>query len=70
MSDVSVILWGLGAMGSGIGKILLDKKGITIVGAIDSNPNIFGKSLRHVLGEHGPNITVCQTPEEVISECY
>ena len=35
MKNVKVILWGLGAMGGGIGKMLTKKKGVDIVGAID-----------------------------------
>ena len=35
MENVKVILWGLGAMGGGIGKMLCKKQGVDIVGAID-----------------------------------
>ncbi len=35
MKNVKVILWGLGAMGGGIGKMLCKKQGVDIVGAID-----------------------------------
>ena len=34
MKNVKVILWGLGAMGGGIGKMLAKKQGVDIVGAI------------------------------------
>lgn len=43
MKNVKVILWGLGAMGGGIGKMLTKKKGVDIVGAIDIGDKI-GKS--------------------------
>ena len=36
MKNVKVILWGLGAMGGGIGKMLTKKKGVDIVGATRS----------------------------------
>jgi 2,4-diaminopentanoate dehydrogenase len=49
MSNVNVILCGLGAMGSGIAKMLLDKKGVEIVGAIDSSTEKAGKDLGEVL---------------------
>ena len=50
MRNVRVALWGLGAMGSGIAKLLLDRKGVEIVGACDSAPDKRGHSLFEVLG--------------------
>lgn len=68
MKKVKVILWGLGAMGGGIGKMLAKKKGVDIVGAIDIGQKI-GKSLYDVV----PGIVkgdredvIVGTPEEVI----
>ena len=50
MDKIKVILWGLGAMGGGMGKdILVNKKGLEIVGAIGQNPTKFGKDLGDVL---------------------
>ena len=43
MKNVKVILWGLGAMGGGIGKMLCKKQGVDIVGAIDIGAKL-GKS--------------------------
>ncbi len=68
MEKVKVILWGLGAMGGGMGKdILVNKKGLEIVGAIGQNPAKFGKDLGEVLGI-GKNIgvTVSSNPDEVL----
>ncbi|MBR1990087.1 MAG: dihydrodipicolinate reductase [Firmicutes bacterium] len=48
MENVKVILWGLGAMGGGIGKMLAKKKGVDIVGAIDIGAKL-GKSLYEVV---------------------
>lgn len=48
MKNVKVILWGLGAMGGGIGKMITKKKGIDIVGAIDIGAKV-GKSLYDVV---------------------
>ena len=68
MKNVKVILWGLGAMGGGIGKMLTKKKGVDIVGAIDIGAKV-GKSLYEVV----PGIVkgdredvIVGTPEEVI----
>mgnify|MGYP000891920620 FL=1 len=69
MKEVKVIMWGLGAMGSGMAKMLLKKKGVEIVGGIDMG-NKLGKSLYDILGvdrgDH-PDVIV-GTPEEVIKE--
>ena len=48
MKNVKVILWGLGAMGGGIGKMLCKKQGVDIVGAIDIGAKL-GKSLYDVV---------------------
>ena len=70
MKNVKVILWGLGAMGGGIGKMLTKKTGVDIVGAIDIGDKI-GKSLYDVVPgiERGDREDVIVgTPEDVIKE--
>jgi 4-hydroxy-tetrahydrodipicolinate reductase len=49
MKNVKVIIWGFGAMGSGIAKTLLNRKGIDIVGVGDIGAKV-GKSMFEVLG--------------------
>ncbi|MDR2490742.1 MAG: dihydrodipicolinate reductase [Spirochaetaceae bacterium] len=44
MENVKVIIWGLGAMGSGIAELLLSKKGVDIVGVVGRGDKI-GKSV-------------------------
>ncbi len=48
--DIKIILWGLGAMGSGIARLLLKKKGVRIVAAFDRDPTKAGKDLGELLG--------------------
>lgn len=69
MQNVKVIVWGLGAMGSGMAKMLLKKKGVDIIGAIDIGAKL-GKSMYEVIGvERGDRAEVIVgTPEEVIKE--
>jgi hypothetical protein len=50
MRNVRVALWGLGAMGRGIGELLLKRKGVDIVGVCDLNPAYTGNSLFDLLG--------------------
>ena len=68
MENVKVILWGLGAMGGGIGKMITKKKGVDIVGAIDIGDKL-GKSLYDVVPgmERGDReYVIVGTAEEVI----
>jgi len=50
MSNVKVALWGFGAMGQGIAKVLLTKKGVEITGICDINPALVGKGVFEALG--------------------
>ena len=50
MRNVNVALWGFGAMASGIAKVLLEKEGVTVIGACDIDPNKIGKSIYELLG--------------------
>lgn len=50
MSDrVKVLIWGFGAMGSGMAKALLGKTGVEISGICDMHPQRRGKSMLEVL---------------------
>ncbi len=49
MRKVRVVQWGLGAMGKGIAKLLLSRKGVEIVGVCDRYPGFIGKSLDDIL---------------------
>ncbi|MBE6032097.1 MAG: dihydrodipicolinate reductase [Clostridiales bacterium] len=69
MENVKVIIWGFGAMGSGMAKMLLKKKGVDIVGVIDMGAKL-GKSIYDLLpAERGdrPDVII-GTAEEVIKE--
>lgn len=71
MENVKVALWGFGAMGSGIAKVLLGKKGVDIVGVCDIHPARVGKSIYELLGvergEH-PEVLVNPKIEEVVHD--
>ncbi len=49
-NNIKVVIWGFGAMGSGMAKMLLKKKGVDIVGVCDRHPERVGKSMFEVLG--------------------
>ena len=50
MRNVRVGIWGFGAMGSGMAKMLLKKTGVEIVSVCDMHPDRVGKSIYEVLG--------------------
>ncbi|MEA2016380.1 MAG: 2,4-diaminopentanoate dehydrogenase [Actinomycetota bacterium] len=69
MENIKVVLWGLGSMGSGMGKYLVHKKGIEIVGAIANREEKVGKDLGEILGlDRTMNIKVTNKPETVINK--
>ncbi|MGE5541921.1 MAG: 2,4-diaminopentanoate dehydrogenase [Bacillota bacterium] len=64
---VRVILWGLGSMGTGMGRALMDRQGVEIVGAIRGNPEKAGVDLGDVLGlDERTGVTVSANPGDVI----
>ena len=69
MENVKVIIWGLGAMGSGMADMLLKKKGVDIVGVAGREGKI-GKSMYDFIktpkGDR-PDIII-GSPEEVIKK--
>jgi len=68
---VKVVIWGFGAMGSGMAKMILNKKGIEIVGVCDRNDARVGKDMYELLGvERGDRKPVIVNPniEEVLTE--
>jgi 4-hydroxy-tetrahydrodipicolinate reductase len=69
MQNVKVIIWGLGAMGSGIADMLLKKKGVDIVG-VAGRPGKVGKSMYEFLETprgSRPDVII-GPPEKVITE--
>lgn len=69
--NVKVAIWGFGAMGSGMARMLLKKKGVEIVGVCDMHPERVGKSIFEVLGvEKGDRKEVVINPniDEVLTE--
>lgn len=69
MENVKVIIWGLGAMGSGMAKMLLNKKGVDIVGVAGRGQKL-GKSMYDIIGVErgGRTDVIIGTPEDVIKE--
>lgn len=53
-----ILMWGLGAMGSGMASVLWDNPGVKIVAAVDKRPSIVGKDLGELIGKPTTSIKV------------
>ncbi len=63
MRNIKVALWGFGAMGGGIARVLLQKEGVEITGVCDLHPERVGKSIYDLLSaERGDR------PDVIITE--
>src|SRR6056297_1201311 len=61
---VKVTIWGFGAMGSGMAKMLTNKKGVEIVGVCDLHEDRVGKSMYDILSvDRGDRPEVIINPE-------
>lgn len=66
MSQMRVIIWGLGAMGSGIARALLERENVAVVGALDLNPANAGRTLTEVVGAGHSDVVVSASPAAVV----
>ena len=67
--NVKVIIWGLGSMGKGMAEMILNKKGVEIVGVVARGPKI-GKSMYELLDvERGNRLDLIMgSNEDVIKD--
>ena len=69
MEEIKVVLYGLGPIGQRIAKTILEKKGVTIVGAIDLDPAKVGRDLGEILGlDRKLGVTVTDNPDELFAK--
>ncbi|MDO4543724.1 MAG: 2,4-diaminopentanoate dehydrogenase [Clostridia bacterium] len=67
MEPIKVAVWGFGAMGSGIARVLLTKKGVEITGVCDLHPDRVGRSMLEVLDIGGPfDVIISDSIEEAL----
>lgn len=70
MKNIRVVIWGFGAMGSGMARMLLKKKGVEICGVIDGWDKLIGRDMYEVLGEERGDrseVRIQKNAEDVIS---
>ena len=68
--NIRIAIWGFGAMGSGIAKVLLRKIGVEIVGVCDIAPARVGKSIYELLQVERagrPEVVVTSEIQEVLA---
>lgn len=58
-----IVSWGLGAMGRGIAKNIIESKNMKLVGAIDLNPNLLGKDVGEILEIGKIGVEISNTKE-------
>lgn len=63
-----VLVWGLGAMGSGIAKNIQKKSEFRLVGAVEKNPDMVGKDLGEVLDTGKNDVFVYGNIDEAIKK--
>ena len=71
MRNIRVAVWGFGAMGGGITKVLLQKTGVEITGVCDLHPNRVGRSIYDLLGmerENRADVVVTSDIDAVLTE--
>ncbi|MEM3929954.1 MAG: hypothetical protein QXX48_06740 [Candidatus Korarchaeum sp.] len=69
MSEVRVVMVGLGPIGQAIAKGILKKRGFSIVGAVDVAPELVGKDLGEVLGlDRKLGVTVVPDLDKLLDE--
>lgn len=69
MKPIRVAMWGFGAMGSGMVRLVLEKSGLELVGVIDQRPELVGKDIGDTLNlGRKTGIVVTDKPESVLSK--
>jgi 2,4-diaminopentanoate dehydrogenase len=64
---IRVLQWGLGAMGGGMARLMLERPGLAIVAAVDGRPDFAGRDLGDVLGAgRRLGVAVTAEPESVL----
>ena len=69
MEKVKVAIWGFGAMGSGMAKMIIEKEGFDIIGVCDLYDKIVGKSIFEILKVKNPfdhDVKITDNIEEIL----
>ncbi|RLP10073.1 2,4-diaminopentanoate dehydrogenase [Propionibacterium australiense] len=64
---IRVVQWGLGAMGRGVARLVLDKEGLELVGAVDIRQDLDGEDLCTVIGGDPTGVTITTDPVSLLA---
>ncbi len=64
---IRVVQWGLGAMGQGVAKLILEKEGLELVGAVDIRADLEGKDICKVIGGEPTGVTITTDPAALLA---
>ena len=64
---IKVIFFGLGGIGRQIAGLVLKKKGLEVVGAIDVAPDLIGKDLGDILRTNAPDLSITDDADDLFS---
>ena len=68
-NEIKVVLFGVGPLGVAIAKGMLEKKGMKIVGAVDTAKELVGKDLGEILKAGKTlGVTVTDDPQSLLSK--
>ncbi|KYH42314.1 MAG: hypothetical protein AYL33_003130 [Candidatus Bathyarchaeota archaeon B63] len=66
--EIRVLLYGVGAIGSQIARLILKRRGLRIIGAVDASPEKYGRDLGWAIGADRPvGVKISKDPEELLS---
>jgi 2,4-diaminopentanoate dehydrogenase len=67
MDKIKVIIWGFGAMGKGMASMIINKKGVEIVGVCDLDQTLVGKNAYDFLNiEHKRELIISDNIDQII----
>ena len=67
MDKIKVIIWGFGAMGKGMASMLVNKKGVEIVGVCDLSPDLVGKNVYDFLNTtHESELLISNNIDQIL----
>jgi hypothetical protein len=69
VSRIRIVQWGLGAMGSRMASLVVQKPGLELAGVIDNAPHRVGRSVGQLLGiDSLSDLTVTDNPESALRD--
>jgi 4-hydroxy-tetrahydrodipicolinate reductase len=62
---IKVMIWGFGAMGKGMAQMIAHKQGFQILGAVDMNPALIGKSIKELISDYAEDARIASSVTDI-----